>query len=187
MARVWIVPPLRNDHSAGREDRCSGTSISRLRNDALTFATTAINHRRVRRDRPAATCRARYSLRLPFHLPFPLPVSEMGGGYDWTCGTFEALPAYFDRSDVREKLHLPAVSLTSAFVYNSSGPASITLYPALAEVRFVRNENDVARARTGSRKECNGRDARSLTLYPALAGRGSRVRNTNDAARTTAE
>jgi hypothetical protein len=68
----------------------------------------------------------------------------MGGGYDWTCGTFEALPAYFDRSDVREKLHLPAVSLTSTFVYNSSGPASITLYPALAEVRFVRNENDMA-------------------------------------------
>ena len=93
----------------------------------------------------------------------------MGGGYDWTCGTFEALPAYFDRSDVREKLHLPAVSLTSTFVYNSSGPASITLYPALAEVRFVRNENDMARARTVSRKECNGRDARSLTLYPALA------------------
>ena len=57
----------------------------------------------------------------------------MGGGYDWTCGTFSALPKYFARADVRAALHLPSKSETSVFMYDSSGPASITLYPALLQ------------------------------------------------------
>ena len=58
-------------------------------------------------------------------------LKEIGGGYDWTCGQFDAIPAYFERSEVREALHLPAESLTSAFNYDLSGPASVTLYPSL--------------------------------------------------------
>jgi hypothetical protein len=61
-----------------------------------------------------------------------------GGGFDWTCGQFDALPIYFKRADVREALHLPSKSLTSTFKYNSSGPASITLYPdLLKEIRVL--------------------------------------------------
>ena len=58
-------------------------------------------------------------------------LSDMGGGFDWTCGTFDALPKYFKRPEVRAALHLPVVSQTSTFSYDSSGPASITLYPRL--------------------------------------------------------
>jgi hypothetical protein len=58
-------------------------------------------------------------------------LDEMGAGYDWTCGQFDAIPAYFDRPEVREALHLPAESMTSAFDYDLSGPASVTLYPDL--------------------------------------------------------
>ena len=58
-------------------------------------------------------------------------LTELGAGFDWTCGAFDAIPAYFARSDVREALHLPAESLTSAFSYSTSGPASVTLYPSL--------------------------------------------------------
>jgi len=55
-----------------------------------------------------------------------------GGGYDWTCGQFDALPLYFKRADVRKALHLPNDRLTgSKFEYKSSGPASVTLYPNL--------------------------------------------------------
>mgnify|MGYP000471438164 CR=1 FL=1 len=56
-----------------------------------------------------------------------------GGGYDWTCGQFDALPKYFAREDVRKALHLPTTSETSTFEYTSSGPASITLYPELVK------------------------------------------------------
>jgi len=58
-------------------------------------------------------------------------LSGMGGGFDWTCGTFDALPAYFKQPAVRAALHLPKVSMTSTFAYDSSGPASLTLYPSL--------------------------------------------------------
>jgi hypothetical protein len=58
-------------------------------------------------------------------------LAAMGAGYDWTCGQFEALPAYIERADVKKVLHLPAKSLSSAFGYNSTGPASVTLYPSL--------------------------------------------------------
>ncbi len=58
-------------------------------------------------------------------------LAAMGAGYDWTCGQFQALPAYIEREDVKKVLHLPEKSLSSAFDYNSTGPASITLYPSL--------------------------------------------------------
>ena len=48
-----------------------------------------------------------------------------GGGYDWTCGQFDAIPPYFKRKDVRAALHLPDEVVTgSTFDYTSSGPAS---------------------------------------------------------------
>ena len=58
---------------------------------------------------------------------------ETGGGYDWTCGQFYALPKYFNRTDVKKVLHLPEQSLSSAFNYNTTGPASLTLYPSLIQ------------------------------------------------------
>ena len=61
-----------------------------------------------------------------------------GGGYDWTCGQFDAIPPYFKRKDVRAALHLPDERVTgSAFSYNSSGPASLTLYPRLIKALRV--------------------------------------------------
>ena len=60
-----------------------------------------------------------------------LELRDMGGGFDWTCGQFEALPAYIGREDVKKMLHLPENSLSSQFDYNSTGPASVTLYPDL--------------------------------------------------------
>ena len=53
-----------------------------------------------------------------------------GGGYDWTCGQFEAIPKYFKRPEVRAALHLPAVN-GATFDYKTSGPASVVLYPDL--------------------------------------------------------
>ena len=53
------------------------------------------------------------------------------GGFRWSCGQFEQIPKYFARSDVRTALHLPQKSLSSNFDFNSSGPASVTLYPSL--------------------------------------------------------
>lgn len=58
-------------------------------------------------------------------------LSDLGGGYDWTCGQFDAIPDWFSRSDVRSALHLPETSMTSQFNYDLSGPASVTLYPSL--------------------------------------------------------
>ena len=59
-------------------------------------------------------------------------VPAAGGGYDWTCGQFDALPVYFARADVRAALNLPnAKENGSVFDYDSSGPASVTLYPKL--------------------------------------------------------
>lgn len=59
-------------------------------------------------------------------------LAAMGGGYNWTCGQFSALPSYLARQDVRRALHLPEQSRTSNFAYNTSGPASILLYPEIA-------------------------------------------------------
>eukprot|EP00658_Telonema_sp_P-2_P050875 TRINITY_DN388_c0_g1_i5.p1 TRINITY_DN388_c0_g1~~TRINITY_DN388_c0_g1_i5.p1 ORF type:complete len:258 (-),score=52.38 TRINITY_DN388_c0_g1_i5:109-882(-) len=60
------------------------------------------------------------------------------GGYVWTCGQFDKIPSYFERSDVKTALHLPQKSMSSAFAYNTSGPASVTLYPFLiSKIRVV--------------------------------------------------
>lgn len=56
---------------------------------------------------------------------------EFSGGYTWSCGTFDSLPKYFERPEVRKALNLPAVSRGSTFEYDTSGPASVTLYPQL--------------------------------------------------------
>eukprot|EP00656_Telonema_subtile_P007169 TRINITY_DN1335_c0_g1_i3.p1 TRINITY_DN1335_c0_g1~~TRINITY_DN1335_c0_g1_i3.p1 ORF type:complete len:250 (-),score=49.71 TRINITY_DN1335_c0_g1_i3:156-905(-) len=53
------------------------------------------------------------------------------GGFTWTCGQFEQIPNYLARAEVRAALHLPSKSLTSNFKFNTSGPASVTLYPSL--------------------------------------------------------
>ena len=60
-------------------------------------------------------------------------LSDLGGGYDWTCGQFDAIPDWFSQKEVRSALHLPETSLTSQFDYDLSGPASVTLYPALLQ------------------------------------------------------
>lgn len=71
-----------------------------------------------------------------------------GGGYDWTCGQFDAIPPYFKRKDVRAALHLPDERVTgSKFEYRSSGPASITLYPKLIKAIRVMIYNGCVRAR----------------------------------------
>ena len=66
-------------------------------------------------------------------------VPASGGGYEWTCGQFDALPTYFRRADVRAALHLPNEKENgSVFDYDSSGPASVTLYPKLIkQIRVV--------------------------------------------------
>ena len=59
-------------------------------------------------------------------------VPAAGGGYEWTCGQFDALPVYFRRADVRSALHLPNEKENgSKFDYDTSGPAPVTLYPKL--------------------------------------------------------
>lgn len=57
---------------------------------------------------------------------------QLGGGYDWSCGGMDAEDAFLDRADVMKALHLNN-SLSSRFSYDTSGPASITLYPELAK------------------------------------------------------
>jgi len=56
-----------------------------------------------------------------------------GGGFDWTCGQFDAIITYFARADVRAALHLPNDKKHEGanFNYDTSGPASVTLYPSL--------------------------------------------------------
>merc|ERR1711871_1748397 len=51
---------------------------------------------------------------------------ELGGGYDWHCGSMDKMVDYLQRDDVRAALHLDAPG-QSRFGYDSSGPASITL------------------------------------------------------------
>jgi len=57
---------------------------------------------------------------------------ELGGGYDWQCGGMPAMANFFEREDVQKALHLGRPSL-SRFDYDSSGPASVTLYPTLVK------------------------------------------------------
>lgn len=57
------------------------------------------------------------------------------GGFDWDCGgTYPPgkVADYFLRKDVQDALHLDAPG-QSGFSYETTGPASITLYPELAK------------------------------------------------------
>ena len=66
--------------------------------------------------------------------------TELGGGYEWSCGdTYPpgAVSPWFARTDVQRALHLGRPGL-SQFDYNTSGPASVTLYPSLVKaIRVV--------------------------------------------------
>mmetsp|Transcript_146308 Transcript_146308/g.207484 ORF Transcript_146308/g.207484 Transcript_146308/m.207484 type:complete len:490 (+) Transcript_146308:42-1511(+) len=55
-----------------------------------------------------------------------------GGGYDWLCGGLPGLATYMSSKDVQTALHLDA-PITNRFNYDTSGPASITLYPNLVK------------------------------------------------------
>ena len=64
---------------------------------------------------------------------------QLSGGYDWSCGGMDAMVTYLSRADVKRALHL-GESGQSRFSYDTSGPASITLYPKLVKkVIFVFN------------------------------------------------
>jgi len=52
------------------------------------------------------------------------------GGYDWSCGGMDAASTWFTTAAVQKAMHLNAPD-QSAFHYDRSGPASITLYPEL--------------------------------------------------------
>lgn len=59
-------------------------------------------------------------------------LKNMSGGYDWACGGPYIAGDYLTRADVRKALHLDKFNPgASRFSYDSSGPASITLYPEL--------------------------------------------------------
>merc|ERR1712232_2967 len=56
----------------------------------------------------------------------------MSGGYEWGCGQMGAMEAYFKRADVQKAMHLERPG-KSTFSYDTSGPASIVLYPELVK------------------------------------------------------
>jgi len=53
----------------------------------------------------------------------------MNGGYQWMCPADAS--EWIRRADVRKALHLDGIGKRSGFHYDSTGPASITLYPEL--------------------------------------------------------
>ena len=59
-------------------------------------------------------------------------LSEMGGGYDWSCGGMKQTKEFFKRKEVQTALHLGPPEL-SRFFYSQTGPASQLLYPTLAQ------------------------------------------------------
>ena len=61
--------------------------------------------------------------------------ATMTGGYAWSCGGEDAAETYLTRDDVMKALHISNPG-ESGFGYETSGPASITLYPDL--VRQIR-------------------------------------------------
>jgi len=63
-------------------------------------------------------------------------MSPQGGGYNWLCGQFDAIPQYFKGEDVRKALHLPLEENGSLFKYDSSGPASVLIYPSLIQSKL---------------------------------------------------
>ncbi|MDC3321126.1 S10 family peptidase [bacterium] len=62
----------------------------------------------------------------------PLDEHHPDGGYTWSCGGMDAVDKFLTRDDVMEALHLEKPG-SSAFSYETSGPASITLYPELVK------------------------------------------------------
>lgn len=59
-------------------------------------------------------------------------ITAMNGGYTWDC--LGDTDAWITRSDVQKALHLDTVKPgASGFAYDTSGPASITIYPSLAK------------------------------------------------------
>jgi len=52
------------------------------------------------------------------------------GGYQWSCGGMDAASDWFGKAENQKAMHLGAPG-QSGFGYQSSGPASITLYPEL--------------------------------------------------------
>lgn len=59
---------------------------------------------------------------------------NMSGGYPWACGGPYIAGKYLTRPDVRKALHLEGFEPgSSRFSYDTSGPASITLYPELVK------------------------------------------------------
>eukprot|EP01061_Rhynchopus_euleeides_P016689 TRINITY_DN27_c0_g1_i2.p1 TRINITY_DN27_c0_g1~~TRINITY_DN27_c0_g1_i2.p1 ORF type:complete len:480 (+),score=202.03 TRINITY_DN27_c0_g1_i2:47-1486(+) len=59
-------------------------------------------------------------------------LKELGGGYDWSCGGMQQTKSFFSKSDVQAALHLEKPE-QSRFSYHQSGPASMLLYPKLAQ------------------------------------------------------
>mmetsp|Transcript_47126 Transcript_47126/g.102529 ORF Transcript_47126/g.102529 Transcript_47126/m.102529 type:complete len:500 (-) Transcript_47126:117-1616(-) len=59
-------------------------------------------------------------------------ITKMNGGYSWDC--MGDSDKYITRADVRKALHLDTVEPgASGFNYDSAGPASVTIYPSLAQ------------------------------------------------------
>lgn len=54
------------------------------------------------------------------------------GGYDWSCGAMDKMVGYLKRNDVQKALHISNPG-ESSLSYSTSGPASMTLYPSLAQ------------------------------------------------------
>jgi carboxypeptidase C (cathepsin A) len=59
-------------------------------------------------------------------------VGNLGGGYAWACNGIDALGSYLERADVQAALHVSGV-FKGQFNYDTSGPASITLYPDIVK------------------------------------------------------
>lgn len=59
-------------------------------------------------------------------------LKQYSGGYTWECGGMDAMSNYFRRTDVQKALHLGKIQ-PSQFMYDTSGPASVTLYPYLVK------------------------------------------------------
>ena len=55
-----------------------------------------------------------------------------GGGYVWSCDGMGKMQSFFSNPAVQQALHLDTPE-KSSFGYDSSGPASITLWPELAK------------------------------------------------------
>lgn len=60
-------------------------------------------------------------------------LKQMSGGYDWGCNGMGDMASFFKRKDVQTALHLTKGPQPSEFGYDSSGPASITLWPELVK------------------------------------------------------